>query len=187
MQNTVNRFGNLNVFAIKRIAGGFQSLHVAGHFRRFAEQHVERHVDWLVVEMTVFQRQVHLFGCFTDNGVRRALAFTDSVELLQLSWRNGHYVTFLRLVTPDFERAHARFVVKNIAQLEAATAFAVAYQLRHGVRQAARAHVVDKQNRVRFAQLPAAVDNFLTTTLHFWVITLYGGEIEVGIRLTRSH
>ena len=46
---------------------------------------------------------------------------------------------------------------------------------------------MDKQNRVRVAKLPAAIDHFLTATLHLRVIALYGSKVEVGIRLTRRH
>ncbi len=46
---------------------------------------------------------------------------------------------------------------------------------------------MDKQDRVRIAHLPAAVDNFLATTFHFRVVALYRSEIKIGIRLAGSH
>ncbi len=46
---------------------------------------------------------------------------------------------------------------------------------------------MDKQDRVGIAHLPAAVDNFLATTFHFRVVTLYGSKVEVRIRLAGSH
>src|SRR5690606_17206326 len=63
----------------------------------------------------------------------------------------------------------------------------VVHQFREGVRNTASAYVVNKGNRVFIAQLPAAVDHFLTTAFHFRVFALHGGEIQIGIRLTRRH
>ena len=54
------------------------------------------------------------------------------------------HVALLRLVAPDLERRHARLVARHLAQLDAAAAAAMRDRLRHGVRQAARAHVVDR-------------------------------------------
>ena len=66
--------------AIQRTALSFQSLHVAGHFRRFAEQDVQRQVDWLIVKVAVAQAQVLLSGGFADDGIRRALAAAQLVK-----------------------------------------------------------------------------------------------------------
>ena len=97
---------------------------------------------------------------------------------------NRQHVAFLGFVTPDFQRAHARFVAQDIAQFEFTAAPAVAHQFRHGVRKTARTDVVDKQNWVSITKLPATVDYFLATTLHLRVVALYGSKVEVGIRLT---
>ena len=52
------------------------------------------------------------------------------------------------------------------------------HQLRQGVRQAAGADIVDRQDRVVLAQLPAAVDDFLRAPLHLGVAALHRVEIE---------
>ena len=46
---------------------------------------------------------------------------------------------------------------------------------------------MDKQNRVRLAQLPAAVDHFLAAAFHFRVIALYRGKIEIRVGLAGCH
>ena len=187
MQNAVNRIGKGNRLAIQRATLSFQSLHVAGHFRRFAEQDVQRQVDRLIVKVAVAQAQMLLSGSFADNGIRRALAAAQFVEQRQLLRGDRQNITFLRFVTPDLQRTHPWLIAENIAQLEFTAAAAVAHQLRHSVGETAGANVVDKEDRVGVAQLPAAVDHFLTAALHFRVVTLYGGEIEIGIGLAGGH
>ncbi|CCJ76360.1 conserved hypothetical protein [Cronobacter muytjensii 530] len=46
---------------------------------------------------------------------------------------------------------------------------------------------MNKEDRVGLAQLPAAVDDLLTAALHFRVIALYRGEIEIGVGLAGRH
>ena len=187
VQHAIHRVCYGNALTIQRVARRFAGLHVAGHLRRFAEQHVQRQIDWLVVEMGIAQGQVFLFGRFTDYRVRRALAAAQLVKQRQLIGCDGQHITLLRFVTPDLQRAHARLIAQNVAQVETATATTVAHQLRHGVGQAARANVVNKEDWVCITQLPAAVDHFLATTLHFRVVTLNGGKVEIGVRLTGCH
>ncbi|MNZ59867.1 hypothetical protein D3C78_779200 [compost metagenome] len=151
MQNAVYRIGNRHTMQIQRFARRFTGLHVAGHFWRFAQQHVQRQIDRLIVEMRIVHGQVQLFCRFANHRVRRALAAAQLVKQRQLIGSNGHHVAFLRFVTPDFQRAHAWLIAQNIAQIEAATAAAIAHQLWHGVRKTARTDVVDKQNRVGIA------------------------------------
>ena len=187
VQHAIDGFSHGNALAIQRFARRFTGLHVAGHLRRFTEQDVERQIDRLVVEMGVAQSQVLLFGRFTDDGIRRALAAAQLVKQRQLIRRNSQHVALLGFVTPDLQRAHARLIAQDVAQVETATAAAVAHQFRHGVGQTARAHVVDKEDRVSIAQLPAAVDHFLAATLHLRVVTLHGREVEIRIRLAGGH
>ena len=187
MQHAVNRIGNRHWLTIQLAALRFQRLHVTRHFRRFAEQDVQRQVDRPIVKVAVAQAKVLLRRGFADHRIRRALAAAQLFKQRQLFRRDRQNVTLLGFVTPNLQRAHARLIAEDIAQLEFSAAAAIAHQLRHGVRETARANVVDKQNRVRIAQLPAAVDHFLTAALHFRVVALYRGEIQIGIRLAGSH
>ena len=66
------------------------------------------------------------------------------------------------------------------ARAEATAAAAVVDQFRQGVGQAAGTDVMDEADRVALAELPAAVDHFLATSLHFRVVALHRGEVEVG-------
>ena len=126
-------------------------------------------------------------GGVTHHRIRRALAGTDGIETGQVFRRNRQYITFLRFVRPDRQRAHARLVVRYIAQFKLATPASVTHQLREGVGNTARAHVVNKSDGVAVAQLPAAVDHFLTAAFHFRVFALYGSKIQISIGLTRRH
>ena len=56
-----------------------------------------------------------------------------------------------------------------------------------GVGQTARADVVDGDNRVLVAKLPAAVDDFLRTAFDFRVAALYGVEVQRGVVCTGIH
>ena len=187
VQHAIHRVGNSDFLTYQTLALGFQRLHVAGHFRRFAQQHVKRQVDRAIVKMAIVEAQMQRFGGFANHRVRRAFAAAQLIKQRQLLRRDRQHITFLRFVTPDLQRAHARLIAEDIAQLEFTAASAVADQFRHRVRQTAGADVVDKQNRVGVAQLPTAVDNFLAATFHLRVIALYGGKIQIGIRLAGGH
>ena len=52
-------------------------------------------------------------------------------------------------------------------------------RLRHCIRQTARTHVMNKQDRVRFAHCPAPVDDLLGATLDFRIAPLDRGEVQV--------
>ncbi|MNC22631.1 hypothetical protein D3C75_706370 [compost metagenome] len=183
MQHTVYRISNRDVTAIQRVTFRFQRFNVTFHFRRFAEQHIQRHINWLVVEMAIVKRQMFFFRRFTNHGIWRSFTAAQFVKQRQLVWGNGQNITFLGFVTPHFQRAHARLIVQDIAQFKTTTTAAVTHQLRHGVGKATRAYIVNKQDWVGIAQFPAAVDDFLATAFHFWVITLYGSKIQIRIRL----
>src|SRR5690606_31040650 len=81
----------------------------------------------------------------------------------------------------------ARLGGRYVRQVGVAATAAAVHQFREGVGNTAGADVVNKGNRVVSAQLPAAVDHFLTTAFHFRVFALYGGEIQIGIGLARRH
>ena len=53
VQNAIDRLSHGNALTIQRFASRFTGLNVAGHLRRFTEQHVQRQIDRLVVEMGV--------------------------------------------------------------------------------------------------------------------------------------
>ena len=130
---------------------------------------------------------MQFFGGFPDHRVRRTLAAAQLIKQRQLFRRDRQHIALLGFVTPDLQWAHPRLIAQDIAQLEFTAATAVADQFRHGIRQTARADVVDKQNRVCIAQLPAAVDHFLATAFHFRVIALYGGKIKIRVGLAGCH
>ena len=92
--------------------------------------------------------------------------------------RNGQHIAFLRLIAPDAERRHAGFGVGDGAELQRRAAAAGMNQFGQGVGQAARAHVMDAQDRIIRAQRRAAIDHLLTTALHLGVIALHRGKIQ---------
>lgn len=116
MQNTLYRVGNRDIRAVQRIAFRLQCLHIAGHFRRFAQQDIQRQVDRLIVEMVIMQREMLFFGSVANDRIRRAFALTQFIEQRQLVSRDRQHIALTGFVTPDFQRAHARLVAKNVAQ-----------------------------------------------------------------------
>ncbi len=69
-------------------------------------------------------------------------------------------------------------------QVERAAGAAAVDELGQRVRQAARADVVDRQDRIRVAQLPAAVDHLLRAALDLGVAALH--RVEVQVRRVRA-
>src|SRR5690606_31675335 len=186
-QHTQCGFFQLDAGGVEVIALLCFPADAAVHARRLAEQHRQRHVDWLVVEVTVVEHQQLFFSGFTDYGEGATLALADGLEALEVGVRHGHDVAFLGFVGPDFQRAHARLVIGDVAQLEAATAATIVDQFREGVGQPACAHVVDKGDGVLFAQLPAAVDDLLAAAFHFRVLALHRGEVQVFSTAAGGH
>ena len=154
--------------------------HVALHLRRLAQQNVHRHVDRLVTEFRVDQFELTLFGGHAHGGEQTAFAFAHGFEQWQAFRRDGENIAFLRLVAPDFLRRHARFFQRDLAQVENRAALGVVGDFRERVRQAARAHVVDRDDRIVCAHLPAGVDDFLGAAFHFRIAALDGIEVQVG-------
>ncbi len=183
MEHALHRLFQRHAVARQGFVLRLLTTHIARHLRRFAQQHVQRHIDRLVIEVAVGERQVLFFRRFANHRIGGALALAKLIKQRQLVRRHRQHIALLRFVAPNFQRAHARLIVEDVAQVETPAAAAVAHQLRHGVRQAARAHIVDKQNRVLLAQLPATVDHFLTAAFHFRVVALYRSEIEIGVGL----
>ena len=154
--------------------------HVALHLRRLAQQDVHRHVDRLVAQFRVDQFQLTLFGGHAHGGEQAAFAFAHGFEQWQAFRRDGQNIAFLRLIAPDFLRRHARFFQRYLAQVENRAALGVVGDFRERVRQAARTHVVDGDDRIVRAHLPAGVDDFLGAAFHFRIAALDGIEVQVG-------
>jgi len=129
--------------------------------------------------VAVGDRQLRLGGGFANHGERATLALADRLEAFEVRRADRQDITLLGFVRPDFVRGHARLVIGNVAQFETTAAVTVVDQLREGVGQTARTHVMDEADGVLVTQLPATVDDFLATTLHFRVFALYRSEIQV--------
>src|SRR6185503_10604662 len=112
-------------------------------------------------------------GRFPHHRERAALALADGAEALQIARRDRKDVALLRLVAPDLERRHARLLVRNPAQVEAAAAVRRMHQLRQRVGQASRPDIMYGENRVSLSQRPAAVYDLLRAALDLGVATLH--------------
>ncbi|AJX21855.1 hypothetical protein BG17_3587 [Burkholderia pseudomallei MSHR491] len=159
------------------------ALHVAVHPRRLAEQHLHRHVDRIrgrARRLAVDELEAALVGRDADDRERAALARADRLEARQIGGRNRQHVALLRLVRPDLARRQARFLERDLAQLEARTLARAVDDLGERIGQTARADVVNAENRVVLAELPAAVDHFLRAPLDFRVAALDRIEVELG-------
>ena len=160
---------------------------IAVHARRLAEQYFHRHIHRLIAEMRIAQREPAIIGGHAQHGERATLALAQGAELVQPRGGKRQHITFLRLVAPDFTRTHARRFARYGAQVKRRTAPGIMRQFGHRIRQATRTHIVYRQDRIRFAQLPAAVDDFLRTPLHFRIATLHRSEVEIGRIAARRH
>ena len=101
---------------------------------------------------------------------------------------NREHVALLRLVAPDLARRHAGFLGRHRAQVEAWRPRLPPWTSSgKRVGQPAGADVVDRQDRIRGALLPAAVDHLLRASLDFRVAALHGVEVEVGGVGARCH
>ena len=156
-------------------------------FGRLAEQYVQRQIHGLVGKQIVAHLQMPVVGSRSDHGKRAALAFANGAESIQIFFQNRQYITFLRLVAPDLQRRQAVFFQRHGAQFEDGASPRIVDQFGEGVGQAARAHVVNGDNRVGRAELPAAVDHFLRAPFDFGVAALHGVEIERSIVRARVH
>ena len=70
------------------------------------------------------------------------------------------------------------FFQRHFAQFEYRAATGIVDEFREGVGQATCADIVDRDNRVLVAKLPATVDDFLRAAFDFGVAALYGVEVQ---------
>ena len=144
----------------------------AMHLGRLAEQKPHRQINGLVIEPTVQHFQMLFFRGLPDHRKRTPLAVTDSREGFEMFRLYSQYVAFLRFVTPNFERAHSRFIAWHIAQRETTTAATIFDQFRQGITQATRTHVVNERNRIVLTQRPTSINDLLSPSLYFRVLSL---------------
>ena len=177
-QNAVGGFGDVDIARVKRFFRRRNCFVSTRGFGWFAEQDVQWQIDGIVGEQIVAHFQMAVVGCRADYGKRAAFAFADGAEGVQIFFQNRQHITLLRFVTPDLQRVEAVFFQRHFAQLEYRAASGIVDEFGEGVGQAARANVVDGDNRVLVAKLPAAVDHFLRAAFDFGVAALYGVEVQ---------
>ena len=122
-----------------------------------------------------------------DHGKRAAFTFADGAEGVQIFFQNRQHITLLRFVAPDLQWVETVFFQRDFAQLEYCAASGIVNEFGEGVGQAASADVVDGDNRVFVAKLPAAVDDFLRAAFDFGVAALYGVEVQRCVVCTGIH
>ncbi len=185
-QHAVGRLAQIDGGDIEGGGRAGQPLHVAVHARRLAEEHLERHVDGVVREERVLDHEPAVHARDADHRVGAALALAEAVELVDPVLGNREHVALLRFVGPDLHGRHARLLDVHLAKLDVRADAAGMGQLGQRVRQPARAHVVDGEDRVRLSHLPAGVDDFLAAALEFRVGALHGIEVErLGVGAAR--
>ena len=162
-------------------------LDVARHLRRLAQDDLERNIDRLVAEMAIVDDQTPLPIRPPDHCKRATLTLADSPESIEIRGQDREHVTFLRLIAPYLAGRHAGLFGWNFAKLDRAARVPTVDQLRQRVRQSAGADVVDRQNRICGARLPAAVDHLLRAPLDLRVAALYRIEVEIGEIDTGRH
>ena len=185
-QHAPQRLARIETRRVEGLGRRCETLHITGHARRLAEQHLDGHVDRRVAELRIAHQQATVVRERADDGERTALAGAEGREAIDGRRRHHEHIALLRLVAPELHRRHAGLVVEDGPQIDDGPATAVCDRLRHGVREPARADIVDEEDRVGLALLPAAVDDLLCATLHLGVAALHGREIEIGGRGARA-
>ncbi len=180
LQHAVRRLLDGDALEIERRQRARLMRDVACHLRRLAEQHVEIHVDGPVAEMRIGDDELPLRRRPADDRARATLARADRLEAVEVGGANRQHVALLRLVAPDLARRHPRLFGRNRAQVERAAGAAAVDQFGQRVGQSAGADVVQRQDRIRRAQLPAAVDHLLHAALDLGVAALDRIEVEIG-------
>ncbi len=142
------------------------------------EQGFEFHIDRRGALGAVVQAQETVAADLAQHRERAALAGTDVGKACPVGGADDQHVALLRLVAPQFQRRQAGVGAGHRAQVERPAAPGGIDDFRHRVRQPTGADVVDAQDGVVRAQLPAAVDHFLRAALHFRIAALHGVEIE---------
>ena len=137
--------------------------------------------------MPIIQAQLLLFGGDADHRIRTTLPLAQRFENFQTLGGDGQHIAFLRLVAPNLHRRHAGIVVRHLAQLETAASVRAVDDFRHGVGQATRADIVNRQNGIGVTQRHATVDDFLGTPLNFRVAALHRSEIQILVRAAGGH
>ncbi len=129
--------------------------------------------------MVVAHLQAAIVGRTAHHIERAAFPFANGAEHLEITLENGQHIAFLRFIGPDLHRRHARLFHRHGAQVEDRTASGVVDEFREGIGQTTGADIVDRDNRVVLATLPAAVNDLLATAFDFRVATLHRVEVEV--------
>ena len=166
-------------FNIQFLLQARHARNVASRFRRLTEQHFHRHVDAMIAELPVGNHQYPVIGESADYRDRATFTITQARKLVDSFVGNDEDVSLLSLVTPDTHWRHARFGVRHLTQFHPRTQVTMVDGLRHCIRQTARAHVVNKQDRVCFSHCPAPVDDLLGAALDFRIGPLDRGKVQV--------
>ena len=155
------------------------TLKAALHFGWFAKQHTHGQIHWFAFKMTIFNGQMVFSQGFTHNSIRGTFTAAELIKQFKAVWRNRQHITFLCLVTPDFQRAHTGFSIGNSTQIKQTAAFTILDQFRQGVGQTTGTHVMDKADGVFVTHTPAAIYHFLRPAFNFGVFTLYRGKVQI--------
>ena len=75
----------------------------------------------------------------------------------------------------------------HVAQIKNRAHFSIVDQLGKGVRNTARAYIVNAHNWIFIAELPATVNHFLCAALQLWVASLHRIKIEIFGVATSIH
>ncbi len=184
VQDAPERLHRLHVREVRRLPARLDMLDVPHHPRRFAEQHLDVHVDRVVVEVGILEHQASVARRHADERDRTPLARAQFLEKGPGGRLQREHVPLLRLAAPDLHRAHGLLFVVHRAQFELAAR--LFHELGAPVRESARADVVDRENRVGPSERRARVDDALAPPLHFGVAALDGIEVE-RFRIRAGH
>ena len=87
---------------------------ISVHFGWFTKEEREWQINRILLKQPVTQSQMLIVGRLPHNGMRATLALTHGFKNLKILGINGHDVTLLRLVTPNFEGTHTLFITRDV-------------------------------------------------------------------------
>ena len=148
------------------------------HARRLAQQHLHGQVHRVWRRPGVVNDELRRGGGGADHGHGAALARAGCFDHRQPLGPDGQHIALLAFVAPDFHRRQRWVGRLDVAQLEMPAATIGVHQFREGVGHPTRADIVNRQNRVGVAELPAGIDNLLTAALQLGVGALHAGKVQ---------
>ena len=174
------RFLKTNYIKIKR-KNSFYSLtsgvDLSQYFR--FEKIFDCHIHYF--RFTICYDNILFLGSDSYDSKWRFFSSTNLLEFFHHFWRNCEHISLLRLIGPDLSRTHRMIIDWYGTQIEYCPNSTTMSKLWEGIPNPSGSYVMDRNNGIIFSETCTCRDDFLATSLHLRVFSLYRGEIESHI------